>query len=175
MGSACPLTPSVSEPGSAPPMASFITKTRLCHALNVLGFVGFSLQLSGMCIFQVRNRQAGRPAGSNCQPVSLCCLRRAAQSPRVRRAGVEPLVGDCAQQQTPATSATSAGRRTCFRAHFFSQVTRPFPLSNPFSRSHTLDAPAERDARPSLPERGASTLCCGRRVAASRPLPPHSV
>ena len=35
-------------------MAALINKTRLCHALNVLGFIGFSLQLTGMCIFQAR-------------------------------------------------------------------------------------------------------------------------
>lgn len=39
-------------------MASFVTKTRLCHALNVLGFIGFTLQLTGMCIFQARVRGA---------------------------------------------------------------------------------------------------------------------
>ena len=55
MGTDCKLAPAVHV--YCPPtaqMAALINKTRLCHALNVLGFIGFSLQLTGMCIFQAR-------------------------------------------------------------------------------------------------------------------------
>ena len=62
-------------------MAALINKTRLCHALNVLGFIGFSLQLTGMCIFQAR--EGGGYSWASAVPTSLAAGAANRASPPV--------------------------------------------------------------------------------------------